>query len=194
MESAAWMRASLMVVSAAVTAMTPGCSPEPLAIAALITDEVYTVTPASVKAKAQFVTGEAMEMKVMERIEEGSGHVASPARLTAKLVLRNDSADQIVHLIAANIRYLDAQGRPIKLQDNRTEPTIRASDRLDPGQEVNRTLDVEFPAGALKANQSKRFRLELWYVASRLQDGNYPSEDEREETLNFEISIGESVR
>jgi hypothetical protein len=166
--------------------MTLGCSPQPSAVAAVITDKVYTVTPASVKAKAGIMTGEVTEMKVMERVDEASGRVASPARLTGKLVLKNVSADQTVRLIGANIRYIDAQGQSIKLEDNRTEPTVKVAssysspDRLDPGQEVSQTVDAEFPAEALKAKMLKDIRIELSYVTSPY----------KQEALNFGVSIG----
>ena len=186
MEADMWMRASLMAVSAGVAAMTLGCSPQPSVVVATINDRIYTVTPASVKVKAGIVSGEVTEMKVTERVEEGSGRVAAAAKLTGKLVLKNVSADQTVRLIGANIRYIDAQGQPIALEDNRTEPSIKvassysSSDRLDPGQEVTQAVDAEFPAAALKAKKLKDIRVELSYVPSPF----------KQEALNFGVSIG----
>src|SRR5216683_6151835 len=90
-EKAMWMRASLIVMSTAA-AMTAGCSPQPSAVAAAINDKVYAVVPASVKVKAGIVSGEVTEMKVTERVEEGSGRIASPAKLSGKLVLKNTSS------------------------------------------------------------------------------------------------------
>jgi hypothetical protein len=183
-EKAMWMRASMLVVSTAA-AMTDGCSPQPSAVAAAINDKVYAVMPASVKVKAGIVSGEVTEMKVMERVEEGSGRIASPAKLSGKLVLKNTSPDQTVRLIAGRISYIDAQGRPIKLEANRTEPTIRvaasygSSDRLDPGQEVTQVVDAEFPAEALKAKKLKDIRIELSYIPAPF----------KEETFNFPVSI-----
>ncbi len=65
-------------LAAAVMATTLGCSPAPSAVAAVIKDKVYTVNPASVKVTAGIVTGEITEMKVTERVEEGSGRIANP--------------------------------------------------------------------------------------------------------------------
>ena len=181
-----WTRASLTVVSAAVAAMTLGCSPQPSAVAAVISDKVYTVTPDSLKVKAGIVTGEVTEMKVTERVEEGSGRVATPAKLSGKLVLKNVSADQTVRLLGGKISYIDAQGQPIALEDKRTEPTIKisssygSSERLDPGQDATQVLDAEFPVAALKAKKLKEIRLEVTYIPSPY----------REETLNFNVSIG----
>jgi hypothetical protein len=122
---------------------------------------------------------------VTERVEQGSGRVVSPAKLTAKVVLKNSSANQSVRLVAGTILYIDAQGHPITLEETRTEPTLTfttyGADRLDPGQEATQSLDVDFPAEALKAKKLKEIRLELAYIPSPYQ----------EETVNFTVSIGE---
>ena len=175
---------------ATAAAMTfGGCSPQPSAVAPVISDKVYTVTPSTVKAKVGIVSGELTEMKVTERIEAGSGRVATPARLTGKLVLKNLSADQTVRLIGGKILYMDAQGQPIMLEEKRTEPTIKvassygssgSSERLDPGQDATQALEAEFPVEALKAKKLKEIRLELSYIPSPF----------KEEKLNFTVSIG----
>ena len=173
-----------LATAAAVT--FGGCSPQPSAVAPVISDKVYTVTPSTVKAKVGIVSGELTEMKVTERIEEGSGRVASPAKLTGKLALKNISADQTVRLIGGKILYIDAQGQPIMLEEKRTEPTIKvassygSSERLDPGQDATQALEAEFPVEALKAKKLKEIRLELSYIPSPF----------KEEKLNFTVSIG----
>ena len=176
-----WIGAALV---AGVAWMTIGRSQEPAATAAVVEDKTYTVTPAAMKVKAGIVTGEVTEMKVTERVEKGSGRVVSKAKLTAKVVLKNSSANQTVRLVAGKIQYLDAQGQPIKLEETRTEPTLKfatyGTDRLDPGQEATQSLDVDFPAEALKAKKLKEIRLELAYIPSPYH----------EETVNFIVSIG----
>ena len=178
-----WKWVGAMMVTTAVAAMTLGCSQQPSGTAAVIEDKVYTVTPASVKVKAGIVTGEVTEMKVTERVEKGSGRVVSPAKLTGTLKLKNSSANQTVRLVAGKIQYIDAQGRPIKLEETRTEPTIKfatyGAERLDPGQEATQSMDVDFPAEALKAKKLKEIRLELAYIPSPY----------KEETVNFTVSI-----
>jgi uncharacterized membrane protein YeaQ/YmgE (transglycosylase-associated protein family) len=161
-----WWRCGLSAALVAVVAwMVLGPSPQPAATAAVIEDKTYTVTPAAMKVKAGIVTGEVTEMKVTERVEQGSRRVVSAAKLTAKVVLRNSSATQTVRLVAGTIQYIDAQGQPIKLEESWTEPTLKfatyGSDRLDPGQEATQSLDVDFPAEALKAKKLKEIRLEL---------------------------------
>src|SRR5256886_6657709 len=182
-----WWRWGLGAALVAVVAwMVLGPTPQraATATAAVIDDKTYTVTPAAMKVKAGIVTGDITEMKVTERVEQGSGRVVSAAKLTARLVLKNSSANQTVRLVAGTIQYIDVQGRPIKLEDARTEPTLKfstyGSDRLDPGQETSQSLDVDFPAEALKAKKLKEIRLELAYIPSPYH----------EETVNFIVSVG----
>ncbi len=174
----------VMIVAAAAAAGILGCSQGPSGTAAVIEDKTYTVTPAEVKVKAGIVTGAVTEMKVTERVEKGSGRIVSPAKLTGKLVLKNSSPDQAVRLVGGKIQYIDAQGQPIKLEEGRTEPTLRFStygnERLDPGKEDKQSLEVDFPAGALTAKKLKEIRLELSYIPSPY----------KEETVNFSVVIG----
>jgi hypothetical protein len=176
-----WIGAAIVVV---VGWMMLSGSQQPTATAAVVEERSYTVTPAAMKVKAGIVTGDVTELKVVERVENGSGRVVSPAKLTAKVVLKNSSTDQTVRLVAGKIQYIDAQGQPIKLEASRTEPTLKfqtyGSDRLDPGQEATQSLDVDFPAEALKAKKLKEIRLELAYIPSPY----------REETVNFVVAIG----
>jgi|SRR4051812_4441543 hypothetical protein len=180
-----------LALCALAVALAAGCTQKTgSTAAAAINDKVYAVTPDAVKVTAGIVTGEITEMKVIERVEEGSGRVAEPARLTGKLALKNVSADQTVRLIAGRLLYIDAQGRPIKLEDNRGEPTLKmpsaysASERLDPGQDVSQSVDAEFPVAALKAKKLKEIRLELSYIPSAF----------RQEKLNFNVSIAQPTK
>ena len=174
----------LTILAAAVAAMTLGCSQQPSGTPAMIVDKTYTVTPASVAVKAGIVTGEVTEMKVTERVEQGSGRVVSPAKLTGVLKLKNGSANQTVRLVSGKIRYIDAHGQVIKLEETRTEPTVKfatyGTERLDPGQDATQSVDVDFPAEALKVKRLKEIRLELVYIPSPYT----------EETVNFTVSIG----
>ena len=158
---------------------------QPAAVAAPIEEKTYAVTSAAVKVKAGIVTGEVTDMKVAERVEKGSDRIVTAAKLTGMLKLKNTSANQTVRLLEGKLRYIDAKGQPIKLEDARTEPTFKftaygSSERLDPGQEAIQSLDVEFPAEALKPNSLKEIRLEFAYIPSPY----------REETINIPVSIG----
>src|SRR3989449_6392430 len=90
--------AGVTVLGAAVAVMTLGCAQGPSATAAVVENKTYTVTPASVTVKAGIITGEVTELKVMERVEQGSDRVVSPAKLTGTLKLKNTSANQTVRL------------------------------------------------------------------------------------------------
>lgn len=147
-------------------------------------DRIYAVTPASLVVKSGVITGEVIELKVTQRVEKGSGRVVSPARLTGRLRLENTSANRTVRLVEGKLLFIDAQGQPIRFEAARTDPIVKfatyGNERLDPGQDVSQTLDVEFPVEALKAKKLKEIRLELAYIPSPF----------REETVNFVVSIG----
>ena len=170
---------------ALVAWMTLGPVQQPAAVAAAIEEKTYAVTPASVKVKAGIVSGEVTDMKIAERVEKGSDRVVTAAKLTGTLKLKNTSANQTVRLLDGKLLYIDSQGQPIKLEDARTEPTFKfanygGSERLDPGQEAIQSLDVEFPAEALKPKNLREIRLEFAYIPSSF----------REETVNIPVSIG----
>jgi hypothetical protein len=180
------MKTGLIALGAA-SVMLAACTPQAPTAVAAVNDKVYTVTPNAMKVKAGIVTGEVTEMKVMERVEEGSGRITAPAKLTGKLSLKNTSSDQTMRLVGGRILYIDMQGKPIKLEDNRTEPKLQlgqasygSPDRLDPGQASSHNLDAEFPVAALNAKNLKEVRLELSFIPSQF----------KEETLNFTVSIG----
>ncbi len=179
-----WKWVGVTTVATAVAAMTLGCSQQPSGTAAVIEDKTYTVTPASVAVKAGILTGELTEMKVTERVEKGSGRLVSPAKLTGTLKLKNSSKDQAVRLVTGKIQYIDAQGQPIRLVEGRTEPLIKfatyGAERLDPGQDATQSVDVDFPAEALKAKKLKEIRIELAYIPTPY----------KEETVNFAVVIG----
>ena len=182
-KAAAWKWGAGAVLVAALVWMTLGPTPKPAATAAVMEDKTYAVMPAVIKVAAGVITGEVTEMKVTERVEQGSGRVDSAPKLTGRLALMNSSANQTVRLVGGKIRYIDTQGQPIALEGGRTEPTLKfSSTALDPGQETTESLDVEFPAEALTAKKLGQIRLDLAYVPSPY----------KQETLNLAVSLGEA--
>jgi hypothetical protein len=175
------------IASAVFAAVTVGCTPPQAAKSAAINDKVYAVTPADLTVKGSVLSGALTEMKVVERIEDGSGRIDQPARLTGKLVLTNVSKDQSVRLVGGKLLYIDAQGKPIPLEDKRTEPTLKASpqyggqERLDPGQDATQQVEAEFPVAALQMKHLKEIRLELLYIPSAY----------KQETMNFGVSVAQ---
>ena len=179
-----WRWVGVTTLAAVLGALTLGCSQQQTSgTAAVIEDRTYTVTPASLRVKTGVLTGELTELKVTERVERGSGRLVSPPKLTGKVVLKNSSVNQTIRLVAGKIRYIDTQGQAIKLEDTRTEPALKlaryASEWLDPGKEHTESLDVDFPAAALKAKTLREIRLELAYIPSPY----------KEETVNLPVSI-----
>ena len=83
-----------LIALGAAAAMLAACTPQAPTALAAVNDKVYTVTPNAMKVKAGIVTGEVTDMKVTERVEDGTGRIAEPAKLTGKLSLKNTSSDQ----------------------------------------------------------------------------------------------------
>ena len=137
-----WVGVGLVI--AVVAVMTLGCPQQPAATATLIEDRAYPVTPATVTVKVGIITGEITDMKVAERVEQGSGRVVSPAKLTGTLKLKNTSVDQSVRLVSGRIQYINAQGQSIAMVDGQQEPTIKfagyGAERLDPGHDATHSL------------------------------------------------------
>jgi hypothetical protein len=177
---------AVAVTAALAVTLTTGCSQQPTAAVAAISDKSYSVTPDSLKVKSGIVAGELTEMKVTERVEAGSGKVTTPAKLSGKLVLKNVSTDQSVRLIGAQVQYIDMAGKLIEMEDKRSAPSIKvgssynSNDRLDPGQDTTQSIDAEFPVAALKAKNLREIRLALTYTPTAY----------KMETLNFAVSIG----
>lgn len=134
--------------------------------------------------KAGILSGEVVDLKVIEVVEQGTDRVISPARLTGRLRLENTSVNRTVRLVEGKIRFMDVRGWPIELEGGRTETIVRftspVEERLDPGQDTTRVLEVECPVEALKAERLKEIRLELAYIPSPF----------RQEVVNFVVSIG----
>jgi hypothetical protein len=180
-----WTRTAM--AGAALAALTAACTPPQSAKSAAINDKVYAVTPAEITVKGPILSGALTQMKVVERVEDGSGRIDQPARLTGKLVLTNVSKDQSLRLLAGKLVYIDAQGKAIPLEENRTAPTLNVGssyggqDRLDPGQDSSQAVEAEFPVEALKMKRLKEIRLEVQYIPSAY----------RQETVNFGVSIAQ---
>jgi hypothetical protein len=175
------------VFAALAAALIAGCTPPQTQARPVVSDKTYAVSPDAVTVKAGLLSGALTEMKVVERVEDGSGRIEQAAKLTGKLVLTNVSKDQSVRLIGGKVLYVDMQGKAIPLEDKRTEPTLKVptsyggQERLDPGQESSQPVEAEFPAEALKMKRLKEIRLEVLYIPSAY----------RQETMSFGVSIAQ---
>jgi hypothetical protein len=176
-----------LLATAVLAAVSTACAPPQSAKAPAVNDKTYAVSPADLTVKGSLLSGALTGMKVVERVEDGSGRVDQAARLTGKLVVTNLSKDQSVRLVGGNLVYIDMQGKPIALEDNRTAPTLKltssygSQERLDPGQDLSQPVEAEFPVAALQMKRLKEIRLELLYIPSAY----------RQETMNFGVSIAQ---
>ena len=175
-----------MLANTAMAATFVGCAQKQQVAVPEIEDKVFAVTPASVQLKTGILTGELTELKVTERVEKGSGRIDSPPKLTGTLKLKNSSSDQSVRFVGGKIQYVGAEGKTFKLEEARNNVTIKfdsynsGSERLDPGQEATKSVEVDFPAEALDARKLQDIRLELTYLPSAYRD----------ETVNLPVTIG----
>lgn len=153
--------------------------------ASAIEYKTFALAPAIAPVKAAFLTGQLQDLKVTERVEQGTGKVVDPPKLRATLKLKNVSQDRSVRLLSARIGYLDAEGKLIALAEGREDTSFKfyayATDRLDPGMETSQDIEVPFPAAALKEKRLRDIRLELSYIPTPYT----------EETINIPASLAE---
>lgn len=182
-----WTRASLALVCATVVAMSAGCSPPPVAAAAAPSEKVYALHPDAIRVQVGDVVADVIRLKVTERVDESSGRVLSPARLSGRLFVENVSADQPIRLIGGRIVYTDAQGQAIALESGRAEPTIQfgsafgATGRLEPGKVATELLYAEFPTVALHGERLQAIRIDLTFSTTS------SATDERQ--IRFPVSM-----
>jgi hypothetical protein len=133
-----------------------------------IEDKTFRVTLASPATKLSFLAVQVLEPKVVQRVEQGTGKVVYPPMLRATVKVKNTSEDQAVRLISGEVEYLGADSRPIQLPKERSDTTFKfysyTEERLDPGMEASRDVEVPFPAVALKDSTLRDIRLEVDYI------------------------------
>lgn len=148
-----------------------------------IVETNFTLTPATAPVMASFLTGELKDMKVTQRVEKVSGKVVDPPKLSATLKLKNTSEDRAARLLSGKIEYVDADGNAIPLAQGRDDIGFKfysyQMDRLDPGMDTTQTLEVPFPAVALKGKKLNDIRLELSYIPTPYE----------EETVSIPVSL-----
>lgn len=168
------MSIRMALATAAAAAALGGCSHQtPQSSAPHVSDKVFELEPGTIKVKAGIVGGELSHMKVTERVEDGTGRIDSGPRLSGRLVIRNLSSDQSVRVNGGRLIFADGSNNAIGLGPDSTPPAIQLSDsyndtsaRLDPGQELTRDVDVDFPGAALKPGKLHEIRMQLQYTAA----------------------------
>jgi hypothetical protein len=165
------------------TACTDG-SPD-VAASPTIVDEQIALSPSTASLEIGFLSGQLQDLKVVRRVEEGSGRVIDKAELRGTLLLKNVSTDRAAHVLNGRVEYVDGDGKPIALAEGREEPEIEfysyGGDRLDPGEETTQTFDVPFPSAALAPGRLGDVRVQLTFIPSPY----------RTETGTVSVSLGE---
>ncbi|HSB70054.1 MAG TPA: hypothetical protein VLT62_12030 [Candidatus Methylomirabilis sp.] len=147
-----------------------------------IEEKTFQLLPAQATVTAGFLAGEFVNLRVSERVEQGTGKVVEAPKLLGSLKLKNLSTDQGARPVAGQVTYLDGAGQPIRLAEGRGEPSFTFpyyQDRLDPGATTTASLDVPFPAAALKEKPVGEVRLELSYIPMPIH----------EETLSVKVGL-----
>jgi hypothetical protein len=119
------------------------------------------------------LTGELQNLRVAERVDEGTGKVTEPPMLRATVTVRNTSADRTIRLIAARVEYLGADGKPIPLPKNRQNTSFVFAyqpENLDPGKAVSTQIEVPFPSAALKSKKLQDIRVDLQFTPLPYKD------------------------
>ena len=132
-----------------------------------ITERTFALKLQTTPVEVGFLAAELSNLTVVERVREGSGEVVDPPELRGTLKVKNVSEDRTARLIGGRLRYLGRDGRAITLAEGRNAPTFTFysyGDRVDPGKETSLTLDVPFPAAAMKDAALDDMQLELSYV------------------------------
>jgi hypothetical protein len=153
-------------VGLGASACTGGSSPpDP---AATITTRTFAVTLTSSPMRLGFLTAEFGDLSVVDQVREATGEPVEPPKLRGTLKVKNVSEDRAARLVGGTVRYLDRNGRAIALAAGRDAPafTFYSGDRVDPGKETSASIDVPFPAAAMKATPLDDLQVELTYITS----------------------------
>ncbi len=171
-----------IVVAAAVG--LAGCAQEgPQSSTPVIEDKTFALTPSAATTKIDVLAVHLKDLKVLQRVEQGTGTVVDPPQLLGAVTVKNTSKDHAVRLIAGEVAYLNEMGQPIRLAEGRDAPRFQfysySEERLDPGEEMSRELRVAFPAAVLNGQALRNLRVQL----------EYTSVPYREETVDLGVSL-----
>lgn len=173
-----WKTLSIALSTAlALGAALAGCAEQEVGAAPQIVEKTFTLRPETVPLKVSFLHGELTGLKVVERVNEATKDVVEQPKLRGTLKLKNTATDQAVRLISGRIAYADVNGKPIALAENRSNTGFQfyayQSERLDPGMETSRDIDLPFPVTALAPKKLGDLRLELTYIATPYREESF---------------------
>ncbi len=127
-------------------------------------EKAFPLRPGVVFVKASFLTGELDGLKVVERVDQGTGKVVRGPVLEATLTVSNGSRDQAARLLGGKIEYIDGAGRLIPMTGNSFVFASDTPHRLDPGRSVSQPIRLAFPPSALQPHGLREVSVELTYL------------------------------
>ncbi|MGH3118140.1 MAG: hypothetical protein ACRDQ2_13710, partial [Gaiellales bacterium] len=158
------LRLSVLLLAGALA----GCANDDQSKVPLIKETTYRMQPAKVSVRIGALSGHLSDLVVTQRVNEDTGEVVVQPHLRGTLKLKNTSEDQAVRVVNGRVEYLDGTGGRIPLAETRKDTSFRlysySNDRLDPGMETSQSIEVPFPAAALKAKSLATVRLDLTYI------------------------------
>ncbi len=166
----------LLVVAASSQAVGRASTSAPVPV----DEKTIALKPSVTFVKASFLTGELQDLRVVERVERGSGKLVGAPVFRAKLTVINDSRDQAARLIGGKIEYIDPGGNVIDLPHSSFSFIAAPTNRLDPGMRTSQVIEVPFPISALKPNGLREVSLELIYLPIPYH----------EDTVNIPVYLG----
>ena len=130
--------------------------------------------PESSSWKVSVLTGELQNLRIAERVEQGTGKIIEPPMLQATVKVKNTSSDQTIRLMAAKVEYVGPDGKLIPLSENRRDTSFAFNayqpESLDPGKEASTQIEVPFPTAALMSKSLQDIRVELQYTPLPYKD------------------------
>ncbi len=176
-ERLVWWAGAILVLALSAWSLLVGRG---VAASPQVDEKTIPLKPSITFVKASFLTGELRDLRVVERVEHGTGKVVAAPVLRATLTVTNDSENQSAHLLGGKIEYIDGVGRMISFAHTSFPFIGVPTNRLDPGMHTSQVLEVAFPTSALKPNGLREVSLELIYLPMSY----------REDTVNIPVYLG----
>lgn len=156
------------VIIAGLAAALGGCAKDDVSEAPRIEDTTFALKAADVPVQIGPLSGSLSNLVVTQRVNLDTGEMVSAPQLRGTLALKNVSEDQTVRIVSGQVVYLDDSGGRIAIAEGRGDtgfkPYAYGGDRLDPGMEMSQSIDVPFPAAALKKTPLADIRLGVSFI------------------------------
>jgi len=162
------LRGASLATTGLLAAAAFACSSPPSADLPRIEEKTVMLEPATIPVTVGILSGRLSNLSVIQRVNAETGEVVYASQLRGTLTLKNRSDDQAVRRVGGHLEYLGDAGAPIALARDRSDTAFSfynySSERLDPGKEISHSLDVPFPAAALRGTVLNDIRLRVTYL------------------------------